>query len=98
MNTQQKESEKTMDEQQANNFLALVKRYEQQNNVQISFINSVQGCVVYIIYDNEQYFDIRENVYNALEKDIVKYGYNTNCDFAILMTSEQKHIDKKRKK
>jgi len=86
-----------MNEQQAKQFIALVKRYEQKNDIRISFINSEQGCVVYIIYDNEQYFDIKENVYEALAKDIVKLGYNTNCDFALLMTSEQKHIDKKTK-
>ena len=87
-----------MNEQQTQHFLLLTKRYEKQNNVQISFTNSLRGCIVYIIYENEQYFDIKENVYDLLAKDIEKLGYNANCEFLIFMISDYKKIDKKRKK
>lgn len=65
--------------------------------VEISSFFAEKGANIYITYNKNKYFDIVENVYNAIEDKITNEGYNINCKFLIFMISDYKIIDKKTK-
>lgn len=69
-----------------------------KHKVEISSLFSKKGVTIYITYNKKKYFEIVENVYNAIEEEITNKGYNTNCDFLIFMISDWKKIDKINKK
>lgn len=68
-----------------------------KNKVEISGFFAEKGATIYITYNKKKYFDIVENVYNAIEDKITNEGFNTNCEFLIFMVSDYKKIDKKTK-
>lgn len=65
--------------------------------VEISSFFAENGATIYITYNKKKYFDIVENVYNAIEDKITNERYNINCKFLIFMISDYKIIDKKTK-